>query len=532
VVKSRSRSRRLLGISLACAVALGACGSTKQSSTTSSAVSSATSTRTTASQQLRDRLAGRTFIVAKPDGTFSTHLLRPASTVTFVIPGTDPQYVITGYDACNFVGSSGSLDGDRMVITDSMHVAGPCSYDGLWFEPGEARLAPSEDGSTITVTAFDTGQVAFLLLDPNRFPVAQGASLVGTYQLTTKRLLVLDQDGTGRILDNVSHLLTCLVTWTPPPALSISPADCPADAELMSPFGSSLAASGEVRQRGSLLFVGPYALLKVTPGPAPTPTADLLANWPARPERTFTMEDVPVLLPADRQGRYSLFDGYVVNAPDSSTSVAGGDHFAQYLVNATDPTDLLVVDTFLGRASLDRLGDPVVVRGWAGAWASDGAVTLLSEFGRVTVTGPSARQQVGRLTRRATGPGWDLAGSPSMFEGWRYPPLSRFIAIETDHLRASIKVTAGGFDIPAYEINGPKLQRIDVNGHPASSIESVGTWDVTWSPTPDVMVTVSCSLAGQDFDYAAFTALRPAAEAFAQSLQFATQEELDALVAG
>lgn len=50
-----------------------------------------------------------------------------------------------------------------------------------------------------------------------------------------------------------------------------------------------------------------------------------------------------------------------------------------------------------------------------------------------------------------------------------------------------------------------------MNGHPASSIENIGTWDVTWSPAHDVIVTTFYSLSGQDFDYAAFTALRPAA---------------------
>jgi hypothetical protein len=443
-----------------------------------------------------------------------------------VIPGTDPQYFITGFDACNFVGSTGSLDGDHMVITDSMHVAGPCTYDGLWFETGEAQLALSDDASTVTVTSSDTGRVAFILLDPARFPVAQAAGFVGTYQLTTKRLLVLDQDGTGRILDTVSQVATCPVTWTPPPALSITPADCPADAELASPFGSSLTATGEVRQRGSWLFVGSLAFTKITSAPAPTPVADLLANWPARPERTFTMADVPVLLPADRQGRYSLFDGYVA-APDSSTPVTVGDHFVQYLVNTTNPTDLLIVDTSLGRASLDRLGTPIVVQGWAGAWSDNGALTLLSESGRVVVTGSNARQQIDRLTRRASGAGWDLAGYSPMLEGWRYLPLSRFLAIDGDDYRATIRVTVGGADVYAYELNGPKLERIGVNGQPASSIENIGTWDVTWSPAPDTIVTVSYTLAGRDFDYVAFTALRPVAEAFAQSLQVATLEELE-----
>jgi hypothetical protein len=381
VATARSRFLRLL----ACAVAVGACGSPKPSSTTTSAVSSPKSVSTIARQARRDRLAGRTFIVAKPDGTFPTHLLRPASTVTFVTPGTDPQYFITGYDACNFVGSTGSFDGDRMVITDSMHVAGPCSFDGLWFEPGEAKLALSDDGSTVTVTASDTGQVALILLDPTRFPLAQGASLVGTYELTTKRLLVLDQDGTGRILDTVSHVVTCPVTWTPPPALSISPADCPADDELRSPFGPSLAAAGEARQHGGWLFVGSFALFNVTPSPAQAPAPDLLANWPARPDRTLTMADVPVLLPADRHGHYGVVDGNIsapVPTPPPSGTIA--DHFVQYLINVNDPTDLLVVDTALGRASLDRLGDPIPVRGWPGAWSDAGVITLLSDSGRVS----------------------------------------------------------------------------------------------------------------------------------------------------
>jgi hypothetical protein len=445
--------------------------------------------------------------------------------------GSQSRDFINGFAACNSVNYTGSLDGDHIVITGASTTAVGCPYDGLgWYEPADARLALSDDGSTVTVTASDTGQVAFILLDPARFPVAQGASLVGTYQLTMKRLLVLDQDGTGRILDTVSQVVTCPVTWTPPPALSITPADCPADAELASPLGWSLAASGEVRQRGSWLFVGSLAFTKITSAPDPTPVADLLANWPARPERTFTMADVPVLLPADRQGRYSLFDGYV-RAPDSSTPVVVDDHFVQYLVNTTNPTDLLVVGTVLGRASLDRLGSPIRVEGWSGAWSNDGVITLLSESGRVVVTGSNARQQVDRLTRRASGTGWDLAGYSPMLEGWRYLPLSRFLAIDGDDYRATIRVTVGGADVYAYELNGPKLERIGVNGQPASSIENIGTWDVTWSPAPDTIVTVSYSLAVRDFDYVAFTALRPAAEAFAQSLQVATLEELETLLA-
>jgi hypothetical protein len=445
--------------------------------------------------------------------------------------GSQSRDFINGFAACNSVNYTGSLDGDHIVITGASTTAVGCPYDGLgWYEPADARLALSDDGSTVTVTASDTGRVAFILLDPALFPVAQAAGFVGTYQLTSKRLLVLDQDGTGRILDTVSQVVTCPVIWTPPPALSITPADCPADAELASSFGSSLTATGEVRQRGSWLSVGSLAFTKITSAPDLTPVADLLANWPARPERTFTMADVPVLLPADRQGRYSLFDGYVA-APDSSTPVTVGDHFVQYLVNTTNPTDLLIVDTSLGRASLDRLGAPIVVQGWAGAWSDNGALTLLSESGRVVVTGSNARQQVDRLTRRASGAGWDLAGYSPMLEGWRYLPLSRFLAIDGDDYRATIRVTVGGSDVYAYELNGPKLERIGVNGQPASSIENIGTWDVTWSPAPDTIVTVSYSLAVRDFDYVAFTALRPAAEAFAQSLQVATLEELETLLA-
>jgi hypothetical protein len=536
VATARSRFLRLLAMMLTCAVVAGGCGSSKPSSkassTTTSAVSLATSVSTIANQALRDRLAGRTFIVAKPDGTFPTHLLQPAGNITFVLLGDGSQSrdFIYGLAACNSVSYTGSLDGDHIVITEASTTAAGCSYGGLsWYEPRDAKLALSDDGSTVTVTASDTGQVAYLLLDPARFPVAQGASLVGTYQLTTKRLLVLDQDGTGRILDTVSQVVTCPVTWTPPPALSITPADCPADDELRSPFGPSLAASGEVRQHGSWLFVGSFAFSKVTPAPAPPPVADLLANWPARPTRTFTMADVPVLLPPDRQGRYSLSDGY--KAPDSSTPVTAGDHFVQYLVNTTNPNDLLIVDTSLGRGSLDRLGAPIVIQGWPGAWSDNGALTLLSESGRVVLSGTSPRQQADRLTRRVSGAGWDLPGYSPMFEGWRYPPMSRFLVIDADDFRAVIKVTVGGADVYGYELNGPKLQRIEVSGHPASSIESVGTWDVTWSPAPDIIVTVSYGMQGL-FDYDTFTALRSTAEAFAQSLQVAPVAELETLLAG
>jgi hypothetical protein len=531
VATTRSRFPRLLGMTLACAVTLGACGSPRPSSTTTSTVSSATSVSTIVGQALRDRLAGRTFIFAKPDGTFPTHLLQPTGTLTFVLLGNESSNFIKGTNACNSVAYSGSLDGDHVVIAEAATTAVGCPYQGLsWFEPLDARLALSDDGSTITVTVSDTGQVAYLLFETARFPLAPTASLVGTYQLTAKRLLVLDADGTGRIVDATSHLVTCPITWTPPPAFSISRSGCPDDAELMSPLGMSLSATGEVRQHGSSLFVGSLAFTKTTPAPAPPPTPNLMANWPARPDRTFTMADVPVLLPPGREGSYRLFDGFV-SSPDSSTSTSVGDQFVQYLVNAADPADLVVVDTALGRASLDQIGDPITVKGWPGAWSANGTLTLLSDTGRVTLTGTNARQLADRLTRRVTGAGWDLAGYPPIFEGWRYPPMARSVQIDADDYKAYIRVKAGGSEVQAFELIGPKLEHVDVNGQPASLVESVGTWDVTWSPSPDVILTVSYTLPGENFDYEAFSALRPAAIAFARSLQIATPEELDALVA-
>jgi hypothetical protein len=478
-----------------------------------------------------------TFILAKPDGTFPTHILQPAGTMTFVLSGNgkDSGQFVSGTNACNSVSYVGSLDGDHLVITESSTTAVGCpSSEGLGiYEPLDARLALSGDGSTVSVTASDTGKAAYLLLDPTRLALAQGASLAGTYQLTPKRLLVLDQDGTGRVIDALSHVVTCPVTWSPPPTLSISAGDCPADAELGNSFRPPLAATGEVRQHDVSLFVGGLAFTKTTSAPPPTPTADLLANWPARPDRAFTMADVLVLLPAERHGRYSVFDRDII-APAPTTPVGAlGDHFVQYLVNTNDPTDLIIIDTSLGRPSLDRVGEPMLVKGWPGAWSSNGVITLLSDSGQVVLTGTSARQQTDRLTRRATGAGWDLPGYSAMVEGWRYASRARSIVIDAEDFRASIRVTVGGPDVPGYEINGPKLARIQVSGHPASSAELIGTWDVTWSPAPDVIVTTSYSLPGSiTFDYDAFTALRPAAEAFAQSLRPATAEQLEALIAG
>jgi hypothetical protein len=271
VATARSGFLRLFVMTLACAVAVGACGSTTQSSTTTttSEVGSPKPVSTIAGRTLRDWLAGRTFILAKPDGTFPTHVLQPAATVTFALPGDDAQYFMRGYNACNFVGYSGSLDGDHVVITEAMTTAAACPYDGLgWYEPLDARLALSEDGSTVTVTASDTGQVAYLLLDSARLPTSPGASLVGTYELTKKRLLVLDENGSGRIIDAVSHVVTCPMTWMPPPALSITAGDCPADDELRDAFRVPVGGTGEVRQRGSWLFVNSLVFAKVAPAPA------------------------------------------------------------------------------------------------------------------------------------------------------------------------------------------------------------------------------------------------------------------------
>jgi hypothetical protein len=532
--------RQLFLTTLVCTVGLGACGvqtKTSRTTTTTRGNGSSTTVTTRAGRPLSELLAGRTFIVAKPDGAFPTHVLRPASTVTFPRPGTSfyGQYVMTGYDACNFVGHSGSLEGDHLLITETMTTAAGCPYDGLpWQEPRDAKLALSDDDSTVTVTSSSTGNPVFLLLDASRLPLALGESLVGTYQLTPKRLLVLDKDGTGRILDAASSLVTCPITWTPPPAFSISQNSCPADEELRSPYGESLRASGEMRQRSSSLFVGDFAFAKIAAASAsaPAPTPDLLANWPARPSRSFTSADVPVLLPADRRGRYGLFDGYV-SAPDTSSPRVAEDHFVQYLVNTTNPTDLLVVDTSLGLATLDRLGDPIPIKGWAGAWSNTEGVTLVSKSGRVALTGSNARQQADRLARRANDAGWDLTEYATMFEGWRYPPApSRSIEIDADGYKAYIRVRAAAAEIQAFEIIGPKLERIDLNGHPASVVESVGTWDVTWSPAPDVIATVSYTMPGPTFDYEVFSALRSAAIAFARSLQTGTLEELNALVAG
>jgi hypothetical protein len=525
---------RLAAVMLACAVAVAARGSPKPSATTTSVVRSATSESTLPGRTLREWLAGRTFDVARPDGTFPTRILRPASTLMFALigNGNESGNFISGDIACNSVGHVGSLEGDHLIITESSSTLVGCSHEGLdglgWFGPFDARLALSDDGSTVTVTASETGKVVNFLLDPARFPVAEGASLVGTYQLTPKRLLVLDQDGTGRIIDAVSHVATCPVAWRPPPSLSIAAGDCPDDAELQNSFRPSLTASGDVRQRGATLFVGSLAFTKTTPAPPPTPASDQLANWPARPDRTFTLGDVPVLLPADRHGNYSVVDGDFTFAAPPPPS---GDHFAQYLVNTTNPSDLVVVDTSLGNASFDGLGDPIVAKGWRGAWSGDRTVTLLSESGRVVVTGSTTRQQVGLLTRRATGAGWDLPGYSPMFEGWRYVSKARSILIDADDFKASIRVTVGGPEVQLFELIGPKLKRIEVKGSPASSIESIGTWDVTWSPAPDVVVTVSYSVPGPNFDYDAFEALRPAAEAFAQSVQPATPEELESLLA-
>lgn len=80
-------------------------------------------------------------VIAVVQRFVTTHVLQPAATVTLALPGDDSQYFMQGYNACNFVGYSGSVDGDHTAITEAMTTAAACPYDGLgWYEQRVVKL--------------------------------------------------------------------------------------------------------------------------------------------------------------------------------------------------------------------------------------------------------------------------------------------------------------------------------------------------------------------------------------------------------